>query len=286
MEPKEIVAQIKKAKLYISKKRMIEADSILDKLIKNIEPIEVDQYGKVLDFNTRLEFILYCYMDKSSKISWNRNFLSEIYLLKGIIKFEDRNYKKAISYYEKALRWNPVSIHIYNEILEANIALKDFKKFSTYFERAIKVAIRPSDIALLYKKLAFIFEEQGDTETAYNLLLYSKLFFPRKEADIEIAYLEKKFGTNFKYFPDLGTIQYLKEKELEYKRPNYIIPTYISVIKLINDIMKKEENQTRENYLTKIDYYKGLYFHNPKFDIHSEMLSLQREYDLRYPVIE
>lgn len=286
MEHTEIVAQIKRANLYISKKRMIEADSILDKLIKNIEPVEIDEYGKVLDFNTRLEFILYCYMDNNTKISWNRNFLSEIFLLKGIIKFEDRNYKKAISYYEKALRWNPVSIQIYNEILETYIALKDFKKFNTYLENAMKVAIRPVDIALLYKKSAFVFEEQGETETAYNLLLYSKLFFPRKEADIEIAYLEKKFGTGFKYFPDLGTIQYLRGKNLEYKRPNYIVPAYFGIIKVMLDIMKKEENQTKENYLVTIDYYRGLYFHNPTYDIHSEMLAMQRECDLKYPVTE
>ena len=108
----------------------------------------------------------------------------------------------------KALRWNPTSILIYNEILEAYISLKDFKKFNTYLQKAMKVAIRPVDIAILYKKISFVYEEQGDSETAYNLLLYSKLFFPRKEADIEIAYLENKFGTKFKYFPDLGTIEY------------------------------------------------------------------------------
>lgn len=283
MEAKEIVTQLKKANLYISKKRMLEADSILDKLLKNIIPIEINEYGKVLDFNTRLEFILYCYMDRHTKISWTRNFLSEIYLLKGIIKFEDRNYKKAISYYEKALRWNPASIPIYNEILESYIALKDFKKFYTYLEKAMKIAIRPIDIAILYKKIAFVYEEQGDSETAYNLLLYSKLFFPRKEVDLEIAYLEKKFGAKLKYFPDLGTIEYLKEKSLEYKRPEYIISTYAGIIKLMNDIMKKSENQTKENYLITIDYYNGLYFHKPNQDIHLEMLALQREYELKYP---
>lgn len=282
MEAREVVAQVKKAKLYISKKRMLEADSILDKLLKNINPIEINEYGKVLDFNTRLEFILYCYMDKHTKISWTRNFLSEIYLLKGIIKLEDRNYKKAVSYYEKALRWNPTSIPIYNEILEAYLALKDFKKVDKYFQKSIKVAIRPIDIAILYKKMAFVYEEQGDSETAYNLLLYSKLFFPRKETDLEIAYLEKKFGTKFKSFPDLGTIEYLREKNLEYKRPDYIVPTYISSVKLLNDIMKKSENQTKENYLIAIEYYNGLYFHKPTQDTHLEMLALQREYELKY----
>lgn len=284
METSEVIAQIKKANLYISKKRFVEAENILDKLLKSIDPIEIDKHGKVLDFNSHLEFILYCCMDKHTKISWHRNFLSEIYLLKGVIEFENRRYKDALDFYEKALRWNPTSVSIYNEILEIYMALKDFEQFHICFEKAIKVAARPIDLAMLYKKLAFVWIEKGKDELAYNLLLYSKLFFPRKEADTEIAYLEKKFGTKLKYFPDLATIQYLKERNLEYIRPDYIVPTYINIIKMMNDIMKKEDNQTRENYLTIIDYYHGLYFHCPTADIHSAMLSMQREYELKYIV--
>lgn len=219
----------------------MEADNITDRLLKSIEPVEIDQYGKVLDFDTQLEFVLYCNMDQHRKISWNRNFLSEIYLIKGIIQFENRNYKEAITYYEKALRWNPVSVRIYNEILEAYIGLKDFDKFEDVFKRALKVAIRPVDIAILYKKSAYVWIERGKEEIAYNLLLYSKLFFPRKEADMEIAYLEKRFGTKLKYFPDIGAIEYLKEKDLDYKRPDYIVPTYVGLIKMMIELMKKEK---------------------------------------------
>lgn len=284
METSEVIAQIKKANLYITKKRFVEAENILDKLLKSIDPIEIDKHGKVLDFNSHLEFILYCCMDRHTKISWNRNFLSEIYLLKGLIEFENIKYKEAIEFFEKALRWNPVSMSVYNEILESYIALKDFEKFDSCFEKAIKIAARPIDLAVLYKKLAFVYEEKGKDEIAYNLFLYSKLFFPRKEADAEIAYLEKKFGTKLKYFPDLGTIQYLKKLNLEYNRPDYIVPTYINIIKMMLDIMKREVNQTRENYLVTIDYYHGLYFHCPTADIHSAMLSMQREYELKYVV--
>lgn len=284
MEAREIIEQIKKINMYIEKRKFMEADNITDRLLKSIEPVEIDQYGKVLDFDTQLEFVLYCNMDQHRKISWNRNFLSEIYLIKGIIQFENRNYKEAITYYEKALRWNPVSVRIYNEILEAYIGLKDFDKFEDVFKRALKVAIRPVDIAILYKKSAYVWIERGKEEIAYNLLLYSKLFFPRKEADMEIAYLEKRFGTKLKYFPDIGAIEYLKEKDLDYKRPDYIVPTYVGLIKMMIELMKKEKNQTRANYLTLIDYYHGIYFHKPSAGIHSAMLSYQREYEIKYPV--
>ena len=48
--------------------------------------------------------------------------------------------------------------------------------------------------------------------------------------------------------------------------------------------MIKEEFQTRENYLLLIDYYHGLYFHNPGGLIHSALLAVQREYELKFPV--
>ncbi len=284
MEVKEIIDQIKKANMYVQKKKAVEADAILDRLLKSIEPVEIDKYGKVMDFNTQLEFVLYCNMDKRRKISWTRNFLSEIYLLKGIIQFDNKKYKEAIAWYEKALRWNPVSVPIYSEILETYMKLKDFEKFDMYFQKAIKIAVRPVEIALLYKKLGYVWIEKGNDEIAYCLLLYSKLFFPRKEADKEIAYLEKKVGTKLKYFPDLGAIEYLKEKGLEYQKPDYVVPSLISIIKAMLDLMKKEKYQTKENYLMVIDYYHSLYFHRPGSGIHSQMLSLQREYELKFPV--
>ena len=284
MEIKETVEQLNRSNAYIERKKYAEADKILDKLLKEIEPVEIDNHGRVLDFTNRLEFFLYCHTNNKVNISWSRNFLSDIYLQKGIILFENKSFKEAISVFEKALKWNPVSMHIYNEILEACIGMRDYTKFDYYFQKAVKYAIRPFDLSMLYKKLGYVWIEKGQDEIAYNLFLYSKLFFPRKEADTEIAFLEKRFGTKLKYYPDLGTIEYLKKKDLLYKRPEYIIPAYTSLIKAMQDIMIKEEFQTRENYLLLIDYYHGLYFHNPGGLIHLALLAVQREYELKFPV--
>ncbi len=284
MEKEEIIEQWNKANMYIKKRKFAEAENVLNKLLKAIDPIEIDKYGKVLDFNSQLEFVLYCNMDKHQKISWNRNFLSEIYTLLGVIQFDNRKYKEAISYYEKALRWNPVSFSVHSEILESYINMKNFEKFNIWFEKAIRISVMPIEIAILYKKAAFVYIEKGLDEVAYNLLLYSKLFFPRPEADQEIAYLEKKMGTKLKYYPDLGTINYLKERGIEYKTPPYIIPTLVGLINAMANLMKKEKFQTRENYLTLIDYYHALYFHKPDSNIHSLMLATQREYEIKFRI--
>ena len=282
MEVNEIVDQLNKANGYIKKRKYVDADGVLDKLIKEIEPIEINKHGRILDFTTRLEFFLYCHMDRKINISWTRNFLSDIYLLKGIILFENKKFKDAIGFFDMALKWNPASVHIYNEILESCIGLRDYEKFDTYFEKAMKYAARPIDLAMLYKKLGYVYIERGEDEIAYNLFLYSKLFFPRKEADDEIAFLEKRVGTKLKYYPDLGRIEYLKKKNLLYERPPYIVTTYFSLVKSMEEMMRKDKFQTRENYLLLIDYYHGLYFHNPDEQIHSAMLAVQREYELKF----
>ena len=285
MERKEVVDQLNRANVYIARKKYTEAEKILDRLIKEIEPIEIDGHGRVLDFSNRLEFFLYCHMDQKINISWNRNFLSDTYLIKGIISFENKNYKEAITLFEQALKWNPASMHIYNEILESTICLRDYQRFDYYYEKAMKYAARPIDLAMLYKKAGYVWIEKGQDEIAYNLLLYSKLFFPRKEADKEIAFLEKRVGTKLKYYPDLGTIEYLREKELLYQRPDYIVSTYFALIKSMQDMMiKKEEFRTRDNYLELIDYYHTLYFHRPGGQIHSALLAVQREYELKFPI--
>ncbi len=58
--------------------------------------------------------------------------------MKGnILAVESRNFKEAIEYFDKALRWNPVSIRIYREILVTCINLRDYNKFDTYFSREL-----------------------------------------------------------------------------------------------------------------------------------------------------
>ncbi len=284
MKQKEIIEQIEKSQFYIEKKKISEASEILDELLKNIEPIEIDKHGKIMDFNTQLEFVIYCNMEKHNKVSWNRNYLSEIYHLKGVIEFENKNFKEVLSWGEKSLRWNPANYITYSEILEACIRLKDYQKFDMYFEKALKITASPIYLAQLYKKLGFVYIDKGQDEMAYNLLLYSKLFFPRMEADKEIAYLEKKIGTKLKFFPDLGVIKYIQEKGLEYKCPDYIPESLMSLIKFMTRILEEKKYQTKETYLTVIDYCHSLYFHKPTENLHNVMFAFQKEYEEKFPI--
>ena len=55
MEIEETVEQLNRSNAYIERKKYAEADKILDKLLKEIEPVEIDNHGRILDFTNRLE---------------------------------------------------------------------------------------------------------------------------------------------------------------------------------------------------------------------------------------
>lgn len=259
-------------------KKYDEAEKIIDELIENIEVIEIDKYGKVLDFSNEVEFVFYCQgQERDSNISWNRNYISDIYLNKAIILYEKGEYKKANLILKKALRWNPVRIQIYCEILENYIKLNNMEKFKKYFNEALSKALTPLELAILYRKYAFFCIDRHEYELAYNILLYTKLMFPRKETDAEIDYLSQKAGVALKRWPDIGTIDYIRENELEYKANRVVIITYASLAKHYEEELAKQESE--DTYIKLVSYYEILYFFNKDEKIHSLLIDVMRKYN-------
>lgn len=255
-----------------------KAEKIIDELIENIEIVEIDRYGKVLDFSNEVEFVFYCQgQERDSNISWNRNYISDIYLNKAIILYEKSEHKKANVFLKKALRWNPVRIQIYCEILENYIKLNDIIKFKKYFEEAVSKALTPLELAILYRKYAFFCIDRHEYELAYNILLYTKLMFPRKETDAEIDYLSQKAGVPLKRWPDIGTIDYIRENRLEYKANSIVIVTYASLAKHYEEELEKEK--TEDVFIKLISYYEILYFFNKDEKIHSLLIDVLRKYN-------
>jgi len=255
-----------------------KAEKIIDELIENIEFVEIDKYGKVLDFSNEVEFVFYCQgQEKDSNISWNRNYISDIYLNKAIILYEKGEHKEAILILNKALRWNPVRMQLYCEMLENYIKLNNIEKFKKCFEEALNKALTPLELAILYRKYAFFCIDRHEYELAYNLLLYTKLMFPRKETDAEIDYLSQKAGVPLKRWPDIGTVDYIRENGLEYKSNRVVVVTYASLAKHYEEELVKE--QSEDTFIKLISYYEILYFFNKDEKIHSLLIDVMRKYN-------
>lgn len=277
MEIEEFNEIIKRFNNLFKEKKIEEAEKLIDSTIENIKIVDINEYGKVLDFRDKLQFIYYCQGNKEVNISWTKNFLPNLYLAKGVILYEKKLYHEAIDVLKKGLRWNPMAIDIYFEILEICIKLRDRKIFRDYFEKAKDVALTPLDLAILYKTYAVFCVDEGQKELAYNLLLYSKVFFPRRETDIELDYLENLEGLKLKRWPDLGTIEYIRRQGLEYRKNDKIVSAYIQNIKINLQELGKQETQ----YLFEdtIRLYQDLYFFEPDDKIYLGLVKITKDYE-------
>ncbi len=70
----ETVEQINRANALIRKERFLDAERIVDKLLRTIEPVEINKSGRVMDFSNNMEYYLYSHMNNKVAISWSRNF--------------------------------------------------------------------------------------------------------------------------------------------------------------------------------------------------------------------
>lgn len=283
MENDQIVLKLNKIYALIKEKNLDEADEKLQKLIDNTPKTEIDTHGQVLDFDNQIQFIFYCKNrnKKDIPIQWTKSYLSEMYYIKGVILFEKNKYLEAIKYHKIALKWNPVKIKSYMEILECYIKLKNVDEFYNNFITALTIALEPKDISTIYRKYAFLCIELNDYELAYNLLKYSCLIYYREENMREIDYLSSIAKVNLKKVPDIGTIQFIRNNNLEYNPNPIIAATYASQAELYESFLEKEKTSKEQelNILDNlINIYSNLYFFDCNVQTHNLKLNAIKKY--------
>ena len=280
MNQRNNLEQIKIIINLIKNKKIEEVEKELNDLLENTEKVEINKYGRVFDFENQIQFVLYCNTKETKgNVQWDRTYISEMYYYKGIIEFEKRNYTESIQQLKKSLKWNPVKVSAYNELLENYIKLNDFTEFEETFKKSLKIVTTPLEVSILYKKYAFFCIERKEYELAYNILKYTALIYPRKENEEEIDYLSSICKVKLPKFPDLGTIQYIREHDLEYKANDSIINTYLSLAQLFEQELKKDTTiEQKKMYLEKlVDIYTKLYFFKCENNIHNLLMDTIRK---------
>lgn len=277
----EIIKKIEGINNLIREKKIDEAEKRVNDLFNEIEVVEINNHGRVYDFANELEFILFCQnLDKHVNISWTRNFVSELYYLKSVIYFEKKMHKESVKEINNAFKWNPNSGKMYLELLENYLKLKDFHNFEIYFDKAKDIILEPIELSMLYRKYGYYCIETKKHELAYNVLRYAFLLFPRKENEAEIEYLSKMVGIKLRNIPDIGCVKYIRDMGLEYEANPKIITAYISVIKNLEQTLRKETNKDRKLYFYErlVHYYNNLYIFKADKDIHEGLMNVIKEY--------
>lgn len=282
MTNNEIKFKMKEINHLIRKRWFKKAEEAINELEEKMEKVEIDEKGRVYDFSTRLEFLVfYQQNNNNTKISWKRNHMTELYLEKAFLCYARKKYKEAIKELNNALRWNPSSSFVYLELLENYTALNDEKEFKKYFKKAQNVILEPEDLAELYIKHAYFSLNQKKFELAYNLFKYAFLLCPIEENEQKIAELEEIIGIPLKRIPDIGTIKYIRENGLEYKPSDIILDTYSAAIFLEEKELEEltDPEEILYTYEDTIHYYQNLYMLNPDEEIHLQMVQWIEKYN-------
>ena len=80
-----------------------------------------------------------------------------------------------------------------------------------------------------------------------------------------------------KRWPDIGTVDYIRVNNLEYKVNSVVIVTYASLAKHYEEELVKEEAE--DTFIRLISYYEMLYFFNKDEKIHSLLIDVIRKYN-------
>ncbi len=285
MEEDFIVNKINEIYGLIREHKLDEAELNLDELIEGSSKTEIDRYGKILDFENNMQFVFYCnYKNVTDKLSWQRSYLSDMYYIKGYILDEKGEYEKAQKELKKSLKWNPVRVSTYMELMEQQIKLNNWDEFKKYFKEALKVALTPMEISMIYRKYAFFCTEKGEYELAYNILKYTALICYRKENEEEIEYLSHIHGVALEKAPNIGTVSYIREHGLEYFANTSILFAYTSMAEFYEEELVNEEKElTKEQRLvylkSLIDVYTKLYFFKCTDEVHNLQIDAIRRYN-------
>lgn len=271
-----VVNKLNEINKMLKNKEIDAAEKELDELLSKTEVIEIDEHGRVLDFENEVQFVLYINSLKEKiNIQWNRTYISDMYQFKGSIYIDKGEYDEAIKYFKLALKWNPMKVSTYMEIMEIYIRTKDWNKFEEYFNKSLQLVTNPIEVSIIYRKYAYFCIELKNYELAYNILRYTALIFYRKENEDEINYISSILKMDLKKVPDIGNVEYIKARGLEFKVNPILINTYLAIIQGQNKEIDKDTytDEQRISYLKKFNvYYNNLYLLCCNDDIHAMQL--------------
>ena len=192
-------ATLDEARFNMYKGDAERAKVIMEDLICKIEALDAfrdDIASEYHTFKEPFEDVLYRFRFKPDKDIRQADIpYSEIYLLYGTVLFELKDYEKAKSVLQTALKWNPIDSQIHFEYAEVFKVTGDLEEFFNLTCEDFKLVYRSADIARCYRNLGFYFIEKELYKEAAGCYFMSILNDPEsKQAMSELYYIGTKTG--------------------------------------------------------------------------------------------
>lgn len=176
----------------IDKKQYEKAGRSMELLLKETLEEYKHLLGKAYSFNHILEVYYYDYfIGKGKNIEHTPINISAYYRLDGFLKMELSRYADAAGAYETALLWNPVDLDSLLQLGELYKRLGRKEKCLSITKQLYPYCCTRAALSRYYRNLGYYFLESYQPDSAAALYIYSNIFYKSRQADKELAYLEK-----------------------------------------------------------------------------------------------
>lgn len=164
-----------------------------------------------VSFNHPLEAYYYeYYISKEPYVEVPVN-MGLLYRTLGELQLASRKMRKAETSFNRSYRWNPTDLDTIYAMIEYQKKDEDLDRVYSLTEKCYPFCCTRADLAHYYRNLGFYYLESYEPEVAVALYEYSQLFYHTKQAENELAYLEKALGERYKKL-EIREIQALLEE--------------------------------------------------------------------------
>lgn len=246
------------ANKLIGEKKFKEAKKILLSYIEETKNLYKKENAISYSFRNILEFYLFVNTFKVNKqVYWINLKCDEAYRLLGYISVEEKDYDKALKYLKESLKYNPINIESFFEVVETYKMSGNLDEMKGSISSLYDYIYEETSLARYYRNLGFYYIEKENYDLAFSLYLISleyeynqfalnEMLYIRKKLDNPDFIIEKKEAIKLLSDNDINigitnnNLSLLKnlsnDKKLKQKDPNYVKKIKESIKKLTKTI--------------------------------------------------
>lgn len=224
--------------------KLKEAKVILKKLTDLYEKLDSAKVQNYFDFEQMIDYILYCEtVEKARTLNVKRypEPVTHYFFEYASICLEEENYDEAIRYYEKALRFNPRSIYIMENLINVYLLTNKKEQAFALCKECLIYAYTKDQFAYLYNVLGDLYYDMKKYDISIASLIVSDHYNNKQLNKDKIAKIVKEVG--FIHFNNENAILTLFERE------NINYGPSSTLIKAVNEFIE---------YLKKLKDYNGI----------------------------
>lgn len=228
-----INSTVEEAKFQLSQNNPVKAEELLRSVIDSI-PFEFkdDEECGYFCFDDALEIAIFAISEKYEKTIRKATYdFAQIYFMYAYSLIENQKIDKAEEALKTALKWNPVSTTIMEELSEVYKMKKDYENYLYWSKRIIQYASSSKMLARGYRNIVYYYCDIEEYEKSASIYYFSRYFEESKQVTSELFYIAEQLG-KLPEAPEPDSIKSLLEQEdIQYGASDFVIGTAYQIAK-------------------------------------------------------